>query len=67
MLTLNVGADSLKITLQDSYGKFVELDVSKSEDRAKHAAQNNRYFHNVKFAEPLSLEHHPVIGENDIS
>lgn len=67
VLTLNVGADSLKITLQDSYGKFVELDVSKSEDRAKHAAQNNRYFHNVKFAEPLSLEHHPVIGENDIS
>lgn len=54
----------LKISLLNQNGTVIKgFNAARSEARASQAEQTDKLLHDVKFAVPLGLEHHPVVKE----
>lgn len=68
MLEINRTEHTLKITQRDAEGKIITSTViPQSEERTRWQSQSDQIFKDVKFAEPLPLNAHPVMRRYNVS
>lgn len=68
MLEINRTGHTLKITQRDAEDKIItDATIPLSEERTRWQSQSDQIFKDVKFAEPLPLNTHPVMRRYNVS